>query len=945
MAEQNKTPKESVVKILLTNSSHAKKFEGENLIHQEEFDETIRLINESLANAKNDPDSKYLHNTITILGTRGSGKTSFLLSINKFLEKSNEIEVLNIIDPTLIEEKGHVFLNVISLIMDLVETKLNQDECHKSAENKSSTYTRKEWRSFLNDLAAGLPSIDGIGSHNADSWQDPEFVMDNGLKGVSASQKLANNFNRFLKASLDILGKKAFLLMFDDIDVDASKGWIVLETIRKYFTSARLITLLSGDLKLYSTVVRQKKWENFGKEILAYEGKQQNQISRFNDMVTELEAQYLQKIMQTNLRIHIPTLEQKNKKIQNIKVCTTSSESSKNEIICTGLKVYYYEILKYFGVHNEFQADCYFFFLLRQPLRSQIQFMNLFKVADKYTLSEPNRLLDIFYSDLSEKGINIQLISLSDTDIVSEILRFLNKEKRLFDIYQLQPTTTDNSLNASLAALNFLLSHRIQEDNIYLVFEYFIKIGYVRNLLPLIADNSEKNVGPNINDLCVSSNLFNDSVFRDQVGHMIAYIRASIDFTTKTSEFKLNAGTVPLYGERAKRKQKLETLSNRIDSHLSKEDNLLKRLVYIPLSANQYSKKHSSLLTYSIYLLLATIAEMLKRNSASESMVISDLLELSQLRSFVMPDFRGANDDDENEATDDAAINEEETSVVSDLEKTFVNRIEEWRSEGRNIQINPHVMGKISTRLSYALDNIETAYNGKENLGQVFHAQIVSFLNAVLIEDVREKSGIEGLNLNNTRFSDKIFISNIKSQLVEEDGKLKVKKQEELTFSRWLFKCPLLICYLNIEEKKQRNMPKTLKDINTIQQAIESYCTFTQEKDASLFKDFSVFSILEKVSIRNRGKENLSSNRISSTGKNVPNKQLSLGATRQYDDIIKLLKAIPLSFDLFKENGRSETTKNNKVIIAELEKQKMTGLSSFNIATFRKHLKDNKIKW
>ncbi len=946
MQESNKTFTESIIKIFLTDSSHAKKFDGENLIHQEEFGKTIKLVTQSLENAKSAPDSKYLHNTITILGTRGSGKTSFLLSINKFLEKNSEIEVLDIIDPTLIEEKGHVFLNVISLIMDLVEGKLNKQECHQPNENKP-TPTRKQWRDSLNKLAAGIPSIDGIGNHNGDNWQDPEFVMDNGLKSVSASQKLANNFNTFLKISLEILDKKAFLLMFDDIDVDASKGWVVLETIRKYFTSARLITLLSGDLKLYSTVVRQKKWENFGKEILKYEGKQQKQVSRFNDMVTELEAQYLQKIMQTNLRIHIPTLEQKRKKIQNIKVCKSSVESTTNETICTDLKVYYYGILKYFGIYNDFQANCYFFFLLRQPLRSQIQFMNLFEVADKYALSGPDRLLDVFYSDLSEKGINIQLVSLSETHIVSEILRFLNKEKRLFDLYQLQPTTTDNSLNASLTALNFLLSHRIQKDNIYLVFEYFIKIGCVRNLLPLIEDNSGKNSGPNINDLCISSNLFNDSVFRDQVGHMIAYIRASIDFTTKMSEFKLNAGTIPLYGERARSKQKLEALSNRIDSHLKEKDSLFERLVYIPLSANQYSKKHSSLLTYSIYLLLATIAEILKRNSTSENMM-SDLQELSQLRSFVMPDFRGANDDDESDATDDVTVHDKKGSKVNKLEKAFVASIKEWIEAGRSIKINPHVMGKISTRLAYALSNIETAYNGKESLGQVFHAQIVSFLNAVLIEDVREKSGIEGLNLNNTRFSDKIFINNIKSQLLEESGKLKVRKEEELIFSRWLFKCPLLLCYLNTGEKgKQRNVAQSLKDIITIRQALESYSNFTQNKDTDLFIDYSVFSTLEKVSIRNPSTQiKKQAVRKSALGiKAVPAKRLSLGATKQYNEIVELLKAIPVSFALFKENEKSQTIQNNKAIKEVLEKQKMDGLTTFNIAEFRKYLKANKIKW
>jgi Cdc6-like AAA superfamily ATPase len=64
------------------------------------------------------------HDTITILGTRGSGKTSFLLSIREKYKKS-KIAVLKIIDPTLIEEKGHVFLNIVSMIKDEVNKKLD----------------------------------------------------------------------------------------------------------------------------------------------------------------------------------------------------------------------------------------------------------------------------------------------------------------------------------------------------------------------------------------------------------------------------------------------------------------------------------------------------------------------------------------------------------------------------------------------------------------------------------------------------------------------------------------------------------------------------------------------------------------------------------------------------------------------------------------------------
>ncbi|MCD8079453.1 MAG: hypothetical protein LUF04_03295 [Bacteroides sp.] len=57
-------------------------------------------------------------------------------------------------------------------------------------------------------------------------------------------------------------------MAFDDVDTDFAKGWPVMETIRKYLTSPQLITILSGDINLYTLLIRKKQWENFGKPLL-----------------------------------------------------------------------------------------------------------------------------------------------------------------------------------------------------------------------------------------------------------------------------------------------------------------------------------------------------------------------------------------------------------------------------------------------------------------------------------------------------------------------------------------------------------------------------------------------------------------------------------------------------------------------------------------------------
>ena len=206
---------------------------------------------------------------------------------------------MDIIDPTLIEEKGHVFLYVISAIYTKVEKELDRRECDPQKKNIADQ--KRSWQKALSKLADGLPSIDGINSDNGDRLQDPQFVMDNGIRTVTAARLLSKHFNDFLAISLKILEKKTFLLLFDDIDVDSSKGWAVMESIRKYFRGRRLITVLSGDLDLFSNVVRQRKWLNFGKDILRYE---KDRFFFSCSIVTKLLFQFQHSFLQDQYYIH-----------------------------------------------------------------------------------------------------------------------------------------------------------------------------------------------------------------------------------------------------------------------------------------------------------------------------------------------------------------------------------------------------------------------------------------------------------------------------------------------------------------------------------------------------------------------------------------------------------------------------------------------------------------
>lgn len=853
---------DSITTIILDDSDHAKNFNSAELVHKTEFYATLNFINSALKLAEKEPGRMNLHNTITLSGSRGSGKTSFLLSIVKWIKdekKDNSrnielssLQVLEIIDPTLIEEKGHVFLNVISLITDLVEKKLDKNECDPSDNN--SPITRKEWRSSLNKLAAGLPSIDGIGPSNTDNWQDPEFVMDNGLKAVRSAQKLAENFKVFLELSLKVLKKSAFLLIFDDIDVDASKGWTVLETIRKYFTSSTLITLLSGDLELYTTVVRQKKWQNFGKEILKYEGIEQGRLSEFNRRVTKLESQYLQKILQPKYRVHLLSIGEyklynPDKQIyvyRNTK-STPDQHDEKYEV-----KNLYTQILKSFGVVNKYQAEGYYIYLLGLPLRTQIQFLSLFELPSGKYLTEGNvnsiSLTDVFLSDLNSSAIDINTAVNNPKTLNRIILKFLLKEKKLEELYQLQPITTNYSLNASLLSLNFLLSFNIENDP-YLIFDYFIKIGYIRNLLPSIPyrKSHEGTLVANIEDLCDNSIVINDNVLKDITGKITAYLRGAISTETISK-----AGTIPLYGEASTSKGDSESMSDRIDRVLKdkKADFIEHMMVYMPLSSNQYVLKQSSLLTYSAYLLLGAIGELIRKVKLDD--VENGFSELSQLRAYVMPDFKAGSSDTSGEANPEPQHRPKRKEGDMPIEKLF----SDWVGKFSKNKISPHLLGKISTRFFFALTAIENNIRGRK-LGEVFHAHIVALMNAILIEDYRENTAYASeLTLSNTNFSNNNFIYNLEAILEKRADMTKVKSadqgmtlqefEEKIGFSKWLLSCPLLLAYLRFDNESK------------LKKNITDYCELDENNE--IF-DLNISKFLDEISVRN--KDNLSMNRPS----------------------------------------------------------------------------------
>lgn len=393
----------------LDNSLYAHAFTDDQQIHQEDLDKAMEIIRCQLQNTGVKENSgvflSHLYRTIGVFGDRGSGKTSFMVSLlTKCQKELKNAEVLRMIDPTLVEHKKPIILSVISMIQRKVELELRKRECQSSVD---SYQQKRKWDKLMEKISSGLVAVDNVGKDFDNAmWQDEAYVMHTGLAKVMDSNDFEENLRKMISEALRILDKDAFILAFDDIDVDVEQGWQVLESLRRYLSDVQVISIVSGNIKLYGTLVRNHLACNLN---MAEENSREM-------MVNELESQYMLKLLNPSNRINLLSLGHL---LQKDKDCV----KVKNRNVETELVEFYYQILNSFGIQDKPSLNTFVGFLLSMSLRSQIHFMK--------DVCEENSILpmDVFSSRLYASGIDVEVLVTNAQLLNIVLLGYLNAKK------------------------------------------------------------------------------------------------------------------------------------------------------------------------------------------------------------------------------------------------------------------------------------------------------------------------------------------------------------------------------------------------------------------------------------------------------------------------------------------------------------------------------------
>lgn len=740
---------ERTIVIDLDNSLYAHGFKSEQQIHQEDLDKAMGLIRNQLAQIDVEEDRDvflpHLYRTIGVFGDRGSGKTSFMISLlDKCGEElKKEVEVLRMIDPTLVEHKKPIVLCVISMIHQKVERVLRSQECSTSG----AAYEQKRaWDNVMAKISRGIFAIDKVGKDYDNSlWQDEAYVMHTGLAKVNDANELEANLRDMIKMALGILDRKAFVLAFDDIDVDVEQGWNVLESLRRYLSDTRIISIVSGNIKLYGSLVRSelcknlKMSEGFAREL----------------MTNELESQYMLKLLNPSNRINLLSLGQLLQNPENI--VNVGMEKAAGEQL---VKIYQ-SILEGFGITDVPSKDTFKDFLLSMSLRSQIHFLK-----DACMKNRSNPPLDVFTSRLYASGIDIGALSANIQMMNIALLEYLNAKANLPDCYQLMPSLPDKDVNSNFMALTLLECWYLR-GNSFLVFDYMLRIGYVRNVI-MPQENNDLTI-----KLCKYAGWNQLMLLKNNIGLTMAYVVGK--------ELGSMKEHISLFAMEGKAKKAKKTQTNALDNVLKEEaDPFVRLMAMFPFIRITHNKNNESRSYYSLVVLLAVVGDVLR--CTDKVGMIGRINDLKLFRGYQMPK-------EGNNVRSEEIIDGEDFGVETRREEilALAEMMCKWKDAYHDCMLPPYALGRIMTRVYTSLPNVTVS-----SVGQMMNVMVANLFNACLIEEtkVRIHAPEQGLiNNSNLRSDTRYFKDNLgKTDIVDK-----------LVFTKWMMSCPMMNCFLDEE--------------------------------------------------------------------------------------------------------------------------------------------------
>lgn len=780
-------------------------------------------------------DSPRYNNTIFVSGQRGAGKTTFLKTylseLNIESQNGGDIYPVTLIDPTLVHTNQPILVEIITCLKRTFEKEING--CQKSEKYH-------EFRAQLGELSEGLKLLK-IKKEDVD--QDASWFLNKAIKNADSGHSLERNLNKLIDILLESINKKLLVIAIDDVDNDTTKAHDVLETIRKYLTHPNIVIVVSGDLKIYSHIVKIKKLEELSSQLLKIDNKT-------SDLVEHLEQQYLVKVFPAEQRIHLKTLQGIISEDDSISIVLKTTHSGNSTEITNALDTL---LVNNFNIDKSF-INTYRSFIFEQPIRTILQ---LFKNVDYKNYSSDNAtdfsefIRSSYIGFLQKEGINSdKLLStlLHQNDIGLADFNINSRYGELETGYYSRTDGEQDSYNSSqifLASVksNFLNS---SDNHIGAAIQLMLSTAATSNIYLNYVEEKIKEKA-NKQDYIDFIGINRYSPTTSLVPHFSPFI---LDF--KGANRPVVMGGVARLPRSSKPGDNfIQCLKNHfnledIDSNfriktlndlIKKQDEKNTSFVEFLSAKSITMSSHSSLTKnegrdyLSSYLLLSVIGELL---SAGDNEINLDILisKFGSIQTFSSPSFVNIEAQGSGE-TLDMGVEEQNVDITGEdivnnnrLNELLVNWV--GKNKSKENKVSFLLVGKVWSRIHYTLNSISEIANTRKVvdsegntryifLGELMTRWVTGIINSSLIEEARYKPKFDGLLVSslskakNVASASNVFIQNLNIVFSHYENNI-VKIKEELPFTTCLLLCPLLWPFF-LSEITKVEIRSTLEEI------------------------------------------------------------------------------------------------------------------------------------
>ncbi|MXR67138.1 archaeal ATPase [Shewanella sp. JBTF-M18] len=764
-------------------------------------------------------------NVFFVDGTRGAGKTTFINSVVKSLnsdkgDASVSIKCLPTIDPTKLPRHEPILVTVTARLNKIVSDKLKE-----SWSSNNHKKQKEDWQSHLEQLKRGLHLL-------TDKEYKPEYFsdalkLDAQLDYSIGGQDLSAIFDELVKCACEVLGCKAILISFDDIDTQFDTGWDVLESIRRFFNSQKLVVVATGDLRLYSQLIRGKQYENYSKTLLDQE-KESARLAERGYMVEHLEQQYLLKLFPVQKRMQLKTMlqlvgEKGKAGKENIRVKTERGMQDVDAI----------EVWQAIGdavreglnLRTGSDTDMYVNELLKQPVRLLMQVLQDFYTKKNYAKpnrneseqrvneevgeqSIPNLLRNALYgsmlSSIYRAGLNYEQHRFGMDSLCKDIFTYVKQDRDFNTGFYLRPQSESEALRNCSIYLASQVSENCQGSLSKFLQMLLVGCGsvsifnqFVTGLVQAENDNGKS-------EQLISEYLAYMSVGRNEsASHWANRCCAVIANTSNDAKAGVFLGMVQL--NRQKR-------SNIPDYFNAFDIDAEKGLAKAAIAASLSSVASSNLMDFSsVFNLIGAIADISACHREKTAIAKAFNKAIAQPTCIVPPwsdtaaraDMKKPDNEEVEESHPEADNN---FSDAIDKISTWLDKVEQVEADIRPSSL---LIGKVWTRLYFNLNNIADEHkkrlssdsnSGKKasqsNAAKIMRFNVLAFLHAALVEEslyhsISNKEYLgEGLRLNPVTSVDE-FEKKIREMNVELDCAGKTWKETHPLFFL-LISCPIL---------------------------------------------------------------------------------------------------------------------------------------------------------